>query len=242
MIKGILISCALCFFGYLMAFGITKEEVIDNFAENYPKAQLIDLYKSFYQDNYGPGHLLADSVAAKRYFMSELRDSLEWGGPQFEYTGEGNNFVRVNMDLVRKGVIPAEVYFEAFEGSIGRVGRPEEEVWISEWMAIDSIIKRKGYHFINEAEDREYIEKKLASKDFPIHHSDRFNETYNFHYRIISLPEFTKLMDNYITKTDGDSVKMANSGIDDFKIPTQQGDSISMEQFKGRVIVETTGP
>ena len=190
----ILIICAVCSFN---SFSITKEEALENFVNNYPKAQLTDIYKSFYQDNFGPGHLLGDTIAASNYFYSELEEQTQWGGPIFEFTGEGKNFIRLNMDLVRNGDISAEDYFRAFQNSLGRVDQPSDEYWISEWTNIDSIINSKGYHFINESNDREFIKEKLASRNFPIHHSNNFNENYNFHYRIISLPEFYKLKEKY---------------------------------------------
>ena len=176
---------------------LTKEEAVDYLIKTYPKAQLADVYKSFYQDNFGPGHLLEDSIGARRYFMAELEDTTLWGGPDIEFTGEGKNFVRVNMDLVRKGVIPADAYFQAFQNSLGRVEKPADEFWIAEWEIIDSIIKEKNFHFINEEGDRALIDEKIASRNFPIHHSDNFNENYNFHYRIISIPEFEKLKIEY---------------------------------------------
>lgn len=180
----------------LSSVAITKEEAVDYLVNNYPKARLTDVYKSFYQDNFGPGHILGDTIAARRYFNEELSDTTEWNGPGFEYTGEGKNFVRLNMDLIRKGIVPAEDYFQAFLNSLGKVEKPSDEDWIAEWTIIDSIIKERGYNFVNEEEDREFIKVKLESKNFPIHHSDNFNENYKFHYRIISIPEFTKLMEN----------------------------------------------
>lgn len=181
----------------LQANAITKEEALEYFVKIYPKAQLIDVYKSFYQDNFGPGHLLGDTVAAKRYILAELEDTTEWGGPKIEFTGEGKNFIRLNMDLIRKEIIPVDAYFKAFQNSIGRVKKPNDDYWISEWMRIDSIILEKNYHFLNEDVDRNYIKDRLASKNFPIHHSEKFNDNYNFHYRIISLPEFEKLRREY---------------------------------------------
>lgn len=180
----------------LSSFAITKEEAVDYLVSNYPKGRLTDVYKSFYQDNFGPGHILGDTIAARRYFNEELSDTTEWKGPEFEYTGEGKNFVRLNMDLVRKGIVTGEDYFQAFLNSLGRVEKPSDEDWIAEWTIIYSIIKERGYNFVNEEEDREFIKEKLESKNFPIHHSDNFNENYKFHYRIISIPEFTKLMEN----------------------------------------------
>lgn len=186
------------YFFPIFSFAITKEEAIKDFVKNYPKARLVDVYKSFYQDNFGPGHLLKDSLAARNYFLTELNDTTEWGGPVFEYTGEGKNFVRLNMNLIRKDIIPAEEYFRAFQKSVGRVGQPSDDYWISEWCEVDKIIQNNGYHFINEEVDKEYIKKKLDSGNFPIHHSDDFNQNYNFHYRIIALPEFIKLKEKYL--------------------------------------------
>ena len=183
----------------LSLFAISKEEALDLFVKNYPEAQLADLYKSFYQDNFGPGHLLGDTLSARKYFNYELSDTTEWGGPIYEYTGEGKNFVRLNMDLIRKGTIPADLYFLAFQNSLGRVSKPSDEHWISEWEQIDSIIKNKGYHFVNEETDREIIKEKIESGNFTMHHSDNFNEKYKFHYRIISLPEFEILFKEYLT-------------------------------------------
>lgn len=190
---------ALMLFPFTMiAQSLTKEEAVDYLANAYPEAQLRDIYKSFYQDNFGPGHLLGDTIAAKKYFMEELNDTTSWGGPIFEFTGEGNNFVRLNMDLVRNGQIPADEYFNAFFNSLGRVNKPADEVWISKWNEIFGIINQRGYTFPNEKEDIEFIREKIETQNFPIHHSDNFNEKYNFHYRIISLPEFIKLKEKYL--------------------------------------------
>ena len=182
----------------LWAAAITKEEAVDYLVETYPKAQLADIYKSFYQDNFGPGHLLEDTVGARRYFLFELKDTTIWGGPEYEFTGEGKNFVRLNMNLIRENLIPEEVYFEAFQNSLGRVKKTADEFWISEWQEIDSIITQRGYKFENEEVDRAMINEKIATKNFPVHHSDNFNENYNFHYRIISLPEFIILKEKYL--------------------------------------------
>ena len=198
--KKFLIIIVLCVFCTLCTMAMTKEEAVDYLVNSYPKAQLADIYKSFYQDNYGPGHILGDTIAARRYFNDELSHTTAWNGPEFEYTGEGKNFVRLNMDLVKKGIISAEDYFRAFLNSLGMEAKPSDEEWIAEWSSIEDIIKTRGYHFVNEDKDREIIRKKLESKNFPIHHSDNFNENYNFHYRIISIPEFTKLMEKIVQK------------------------------------------
>lgn len=193
----IIITIILASMGVIYGQSLTKEEAVDYQVNNFPEAQLCDLYKSFYQDAFGPGHILEDTLASRRYFESELSDTSKWMGPDYEFTGTGKNFVRLNMDLVRRGIIPAEVYFMAFVSSMDRVKKPEAEEWIGEWMRVDSIVKSKGYSFPNEKEDRALIEEKLINRKFTIHHSRQYDSIYNFHYRIISLPQFETLKLNY---------------------------------------------
>ena len=40
--------------------------------DQYPESRVQDIYKSFCQDNLGPGHLIPYSEAARSYLMSEL--------------------------------------------------------------------------------------------------------------------------------------------------------------------------
>lgn len=40
--------------------------------ESYPESRLQDLYKSFFQDRLGPGHIIRDRQSARDYILSEL--------------------------------------------------------------------------------------------------------------------------------------------------------------------------
>ena len=173
---------------------INMEDAIDYLVKTYPEAQLADLYKSFYQDAFGPGHILGDTVQSRKYFEYELTDSTSWGGPLYEPTGTGQNFYRVNMDPVRKGIVPAEIYFQAFVAGLGQMEKPEDSQWIKEWNSIDSIINAKGYSFPNEEADRKMITEKLESRKFTVHHSQAYDSIYRFHYRIISVPVFNEIL------------------------------------------------
>ena len=187
---------------YLIQFPIVAqflsiEEATESLVKNYPEAHLSDIYKSFYQDEFGPGHLLTDTLVARNYFNEELSDTSIWKGPKWEYTGQGKNFVRLNMGLIKNGIIPADEYFEAFLNSLQKAIPPLPEEWINQWKKVANIIDNHNYHFENEDQDRSIIEDKLKTHQFTIHHSPRFNEIYNFHYRIISIPEFEKLKSKY---------------------------------------------
>lgn len=92
-------------------------DALKQYAQRYPAAESTDLYKLVFQDLYGPGHLLTDSAAAARYIQREVAEMDDSAYPEFytpgqktpfpyyEYTLCDSNFVRVNLILVKKGII-----------------------------------------------------------------------------------------------------------------------------------------
>lgn len=92
-------------------------EALKQYAARYPMAEPTDLYKLVFQDLYGPGHLLTDSLAAMRYISSEVAQMSDTAYPEYmrsiddgpfplyEYTLCDSAFVRVNLVLVKRGVI-----------------------------------------------------------------------------------------------------------------------------------------
>ena len=78
------------------------------YAEQYPEAEPTDRYKLVFQDLYGPGHLIADSVSCAQYIEKEVAEMAPSAlFPLFEYTLCDSNFVRVNLQLVKDGRISA---------------------------------------------------------------------------------------------------------------------------------------
>ena len=92
---------------------ISCNEALIRYAERYPAAEPTDLYKLVFQDLYGPGHLITDSLAAVRYIskeVDEMADPRPNGTPfpLYEYTLCDSNFVRVNLLLVKWDKISLE--------------------------------------------------------------------------------------------------------------------------------------
>ena len=161
--------------------------------DTYPASQLADVYKNFFQDYYGPGHILADKNHSRAYLLEEMSDTtVAWEGPIFEPTGANGNFVRVNMSVIRDGDVTFDTYFDAFARSIEGIVPPSDAEWRSAWSRIDSVLTSHGATFRNEVSDREMIAHKLADGDFAVHHSKVYNDTYHFHYRIFSREIFEK--------------------------------------------------
>lgn len=153
---------------------------------DYPESHYRDVYKNFMQDNYGPGHILEDKKAAKVYLDSELAETEDFGGPLYEPTGYKGNFYRVNLSLIKDGIIPEEKYFDAFVRSLKGIRIPKISDWKKEWGEIEEAYRDLGITLPEEDADRKAIEAQFDRNDFVMHHSDAFNSSANFHYRIFS--------------------------------------------------------
>ncbi len=157
---------------------------------NYPASQYRDVYKNFMQDYFGPGHLLSDTAASGRYLRKELSEGAPFEGPLYEPTGFRGNFIRVNIGLIADGTIPYDVFFSTFVESMNGITPPDGKDWMETWKQIDSVITAGGLSFFNEEEDRLALEGQFSQGNYIVHHSQRYNDSVRFHYRIISTPLF----------------------------------------------------
>lgn len=176
---------------------------LDYQIDNYPASQYRDIYKNFMQDFFGPGHILADTAAAGRYLRQELNEAAPYGGPLYEKTGYRGNFYRVNLSLIKDGVIPYDVFFKTFVESVQGIVPPSGEDWMEKWALIDKVITRKGLHFQDEETDRKDLARQFAEGDYVVHHSRRYNDFVHFHYRIISRDNFEKTLLPLIRQASG---------------------------------------
>lgn len=160
----------------------------------YPSSQYRDIYKNFMQDFFGPGHILADTAASGRYLRYELTEGEPFEGPLYEKTGYKGNFYRVNLSLIREGIIPYDIYFSTFVESVQGITPPSGEEWMKTWSIVDSVIKQKGMTFPDEEKDRHELTEQFSRGEYMVHHSQRYNESVNFHYRIISRDNFENII------------------------------------------------
>jgi len=152
----------------------------------YPESTLQDLYKSFFQDEYGPGHLLIDTTGARNYFESELSEMAGRGNHRIEPCGTGRNFYRVPLDLIKDSIVSKEVFFQAFAESGKSFKIPDIEEWKSKWALILSEIEAVKPDLNNFSSDKESISEMLERGEFVVHHSQSFLQCYDPHYRIMS--------------------------------------------------------
>ena len=158
----------------------------------YPASQYRDIYKNFMQDFYGPGHMINNKEMASNNLKKEISSVEIYDGPDYESTGFQGNFYRVNLRLIADGTIPYTTFLDAFVESVQKIIPPDKDTWISMWNEIDSQMKNMGWEFANEEKERNSLLNQLSEGNYVVHHSDAFNESVNFHYRIISKEIFNK--------------------------------------------------
>ncbi len=166
-------------------------ETVGQYIRRYPEAQLQDIYKSFFHDTFGPGHLIPSREKAENYFNSELAqmpdDTVDC---YFEPAGCGENFYHVDMRAVRDGYITREELFNAFYDSLLGFQMPDVDFWKDNWHEILDVIGQTEITLPDAASDAARIDSVLATGNYAMHHSQRFNSAYSPHYRLVSVEIF----------------------------------------------------
>jgi len=159
----------------------------------YPESTLQDIYKSFFQDEFGPGHLVENVSYAREYFDLELEEMASHGRHNADPCGTGKNFYRVPLDLVKDGKIPSEDYFNAFLESASSFTTPDVLAWKNQWTEIVSIIEKMDVDIPNFKEDKEALYRWLEQGETMVHHSQAYHDKYDPHYRIMGRKQWERL-------------------------------------------------
>ena len=154
--------------------------------ESFPESRLQDLYKSFFQDRFGPGHIINDRQSAKDYILSELASADTLTGPRTEPCGWEGNYVRVNLSVVADGLMTADQLTDALMASAKEVTDEDIVRWKAEWSEIAAIIEKEYPDIPDLREEKARIDELLASGQYAWHHSAAYNAAYHPHYRIIA--------------------------------------------------------
>lgn len=177
-----------------------EKAAIERQLQDYPESRVQDIYKSFCQDNLGPGHLIPDPQSARSYLEYELRtfredlDSARYDAPKVMYypVGDQGNYVRVDLSVVLDGLVGEEAYLNAFVRSANEGMRLTEEQWVAKWKEVEKVIRKDFPDIPGANEDLEMIDSYVQKGDLIMHHSEAFSEAYNPHYRIIAKDIFEK--------------------------------------------------
>ena len=160
--------------------------------ERYPHSSLRDLYKTYFQDRFGPGHIIADEKAADNYLRYELENAATMEGDDYEPTGYEERFMRVNLSVIADGRVPYDKYLSAFVRSVNGIEPITIEQWREEWKVIDEVINEMNLNLPDYEADRAEIWALLERGEYVMHHSKLFEQHYDPHYRIIEREIFQR--------------------------------------------------
>jgi len=179
----VVLFCMSCF----VVCGCSRDTMaFRHYMQQYPEAQLQDVYKWCFQNVYGPGHLIADSAACAQNIMAELSEIRpDDTFPDYEPCGPDGKFVRVNLRLIRDSVIPLPIFVESLVASASMDNPMPLDLWRNQWSGYCtrlSTLHSRPLHFVA---DSVAIDSLLRSGNYVFHHSRHFNDCYAPHYRII---------------------------------------------------------
>lgn len=173
--------------------GSTVQQFVSQFLKRYPDATLQDIYKGAFQDRFGPAHILTDRKAVKTYINKELEDMTgdaryDCGRDVWDYCepcGWRANFYRVDLAVLKDGVVPIDAFVDAFMESANGIDTTLTSAWVEEWGEMVHAVRQVAPDLHNFASDSVSIARILSCGKYVVHHSSRFNKTYSPHYRII---------------------------------------------------------
>ena len=159
---------------------------------DYPESTLQDVYKAFYQEYFGPEHMITDTAAVANYLNQELEAMGTERSPlYYEPIGINGDYVRVHLTAVTDGKINASELLDAFINSAS-VSYAQPYDWETLWKAIVEVIDDVKPGLGTNAERKQLAKASHDSK--AVHHSRAYNAAYHPHYRIVERSTFEMLL------------------------------------------------
>lgn len=170
------------------------EQAISRQMASHPASTLQDLYKNFFQEQFGPGHLVPDTTSAARYLRYELQTMDSESQTLYEPIGVEGRFVRVNLDVIKRGYIDFNTFLDAFLRSATCFELPAIDEWKEKWESIEQTAIGMGLDktLPRFKEDSQAIDELLREGNYVMHHSPEYSEAYQPHYRLIERNIFEK--------------------------------------------------
>lgn len=173
------------------------EEAVALELSYHPQASLKDIYKNFFQDQFGPGHIISNPTKALDYLQNEIKNATIFDSMDFHYLGYQHHFVRINLKLVKDRKVPTDKFFDLFYNSTKSVVTVPVNNWHNKWKQILLIIKGMNLKIQDFDKDEFQIEDNLQKGIYVGHHSDGYEELYHPHYRIVDIKSTEQLRSIY---------------------------------------------
>ncbi len=157
-----------------------KETLIAH-AEKYPLMKPTDAVKLIYQNEFGPGHLIADKAKARVWLEREYSSASQNSTPLLEDIGNG--LVRVNLRGMDASGLSLDVLFDAFCRSADEVKGSVDSFEKKLTVLIE--LTEQGIFPFNINELNMYLREYKAAGYPPVSHSHEYRDNYNPAYRVV---------------------------------------------------------
>ena len=155
--------------------------------ERFPELSITDLYKFFYQGEFGPNHFIDDRKSAEIWLTKELESIEDEQVPILYNVGLSDNFLRVDLRFIKQQIISMEELFEMFLKSTKKQVKYDKAQWSKLWVIIHhELLNCTDICYKSNLDDIARVNNALESDDMSIHHSNHFKKLYKPHYRLIS--------------------------------------------------------
>lgn len=175
---------------YMKVDKITR--LIKSEFEFHPKTQLIDYYKLFFQGTFGPEHIISNKSVARKFLKNELEESSVFEEIDYQNISYINEFYRVNLDVINKGIISFDNFLDAFFKSIKLKNKINHSEWMENWKNIEQQIITMKIPINNIEKQSAELWETIKNKQL-VSHSNVYRATYSPHYRLISSEQFWRL-------------------------------------------------
>ena len=167
-------------------------ELIKSEFELYPKAQLQDYYKLFFQGTFGPGHIISSKSSARKFLQNELEETSICEKRDYQNISYINEFYRVNLNVINKRRISFDDFLDAFLQSTDFKNEISYKEWVEEWENIEKQIILMKIPIENiEQQSSELLE--ISKNEQLISHSNIYRAAYSPHYRLINAKQFQRI-------------------------------------------------
>ncbi len=160
-----------------------KEVILSHYAR-YPKMEITDFLKLFYQNSFGPGHFSNPDHETVKKRLNDEQSLLKKAPKTPEVIDIGHGYARVYLPLKEKHLdVLAKSFHRSLEAS---PGKNEKRLGLFQ-AQVDDLFEliKAGEIPLSLASCKQLFEQYLKEDMPPLRHSETYREAYAPHYRVV---------------------------------------------------------
>jgi hypothetical protein len=169
-------------------------QIVQRHIQMRPDLRVDDVYKLLYQNRMGIGHLITDTLNAKKYLMDEVQsidaNDTSLSESLIEWISNDSTMVRINLRTFKKQNLSTNHLFQAMLGTVANHKQDKKEL-IGDWNVFVNLLKN-GELTMSQTGLEEF-NAMAEQKQYPVvHHSADYTKQYKPAYRVILHGEWKK--------------------------------------------------